>query len=77
MYKQKSTYIQALAIGQLRAEAGLGSALHRHVLRNELGCWDCIDRIGQVIGVNNDGVFADQVQSEAEGVDIAFGNVGE
>lgn len=77
MYNQKSTFIQALAIGQSRAEAGLASASHRHVLRDELGCWDCIDRIGQVIGVNNDGIFANQVQSEAEGVDIAFGNVGE
>ena len=30
-----------------------------------------------MIGVNNDGVFADQVQGEAEGVDIAFRDVGE
>ena len=30
-----------------------------------------------MIGVNNDGVFADQVQGEAEGVNIAFGDVWE
>ena len=77
MYIQKSTYIQPPVMGPSRAEAGLESALHRHVLRDELGCWDCIDRIGQVIGVNNDGVFADQVQSEAEGIDNAFGDIGE
>ena len=58
------------------AETGLESALDMHLLRDEVGCWHCVDRIGQVIGINNDGVFADQVQSEAVGVDIAFGDVG-
>ena len=64
-------------MGKLRAEAGLESALHRHVLRDEYGCWDCINRIGQVIGINNDGVFADQVQSETVGVDLALRDIGE
>ena len=75
MYNQKPTFIQSTTVGHWRAEAGLESALHMHVLRDEVGCWDCVDRIGQVIGINNDGVFADQVQSEAVGVDIAFGDV--
>lgn len=77
MYNQKSTLIRSTKIRKLRAEAELESALHVHVLCDELGCWDCINRIGQVIAINNDGVFANQVQSKAEGVDIALGDIGE
>ena len=52
-------------------------ALHIHLLLDEFGCWGRIDGIGQVIAVSNDGVFADQIQSEAEGVDVAFRDIGE
>ena len=77
MYNQKSTYIQSPAIRQSRAEVGLEVALQRHLLLDEVGCWGGVNSIGQVVRVNNDGVFADQVQSETKGVDIAFRDVGE
>ena len=77
MYIQNSTYVQSTTMGKLRAEADLESASYRHVLGDELGCWDCIDRIGQVIGINNDGIFADKVQSETVGVDFALRDIGE
>lgn len=47
------------------------------MLRYKFCCGKCINRIRQMIGINNDGIFANQIQGKAERIDIALINVRE
>jgi hypothetical protein len=38
---------------------------------DKLCCWHCVDRVRQVISVNNDRVLAYQIRREAESVNLA------
>ena len=51
--------------------------LDTHLALHELGRRDGVDSVGEMVSINNNGVFADEIVFEAEGFHLACVNVWE